>query len=216
VFASDGDYERYLSTLAQLKAELRVKVHAWCLMTNHVHLLLTPSDTAGLALLMKRLAARQTRYRNRKEKRSGTLWEGRYKSSIVQNDRHLLACCRYIELNPVRAGMVVAPDDYPWSSCRARLGCASSPVLDLDPCYEGLAADESVRRDLYASFLRGAIPAGEWELIRTALQRGQLTGSADFRKRVAAALNRRIESRGPGRPGKINPSPFRKINLSRF
>jgi putative transposase len=202
VFAADGDYERYLATLAELKAKFDIKVYAWCLMTNHVHLLLEPSDGAGLGLLMKRLAGRQTRYRNRVEQRSGTLWEGRYKSSVVQNDRHLLACCRYIELNPVRARMVTAPEEYPWSSCRARLGYANSAVLDLDPCYKGLATDEATRRERYIAFLRDVVPEGEWGLIRTAVQRGQLTGSDTFRERVAATLHREIQNRGRGRPAR--------------
>jgi putative transposase len=202
VFAADGDYERYLATLAELKAKFDIKVYAWCVMANHVHLLLEPSDGAGLGLLMKRLAGRQTRYRNRVEQRSGTLWEGRYKSSVVQTDRHLLACCRYIELNPVRARMVPAPQDYAWSSCRARLGYVHSPVLDLDPCYAGLAMDESTRRERYIAFLRDVVPEGEWGLIRTAVQRGQLTGSDTFRERVAATLKREIQNRGRGAPRK--------------
>jgi putative transposase len=199
-FAGWGDYERYLATLAEVKAKLGVKVYAWCLMTNHVHLLLEPSDATSLGLLMKRLSGRQTRYHNRLERRSGTLWEGRYKSSLVQNDGYLLACCRYIELNPVRARMVAAPQDYPWSSCRARLGYARSAILDLDPCYQGLATDESARRERYVEFLQSAIPEGELALIRSAVQRGQLTGNHAFPQQVAAALHRRIENRGPGRP----------------
>lgn len=202
VFAASGHYEGYLATLAEFKGVFGVKVYAWCLMTNHVHLLLEPSNGTGLALLMKRLSARQTRYRNRLERRSGTLWEGRYKSSLVQTDQHLLACCRYIELNPVRARLVAAAQDYPWSSCRARLGYAKSAVLDLDPCYQGLAADESTRRELYTAFLQDAVPKGEWELIRTAVQRGQLTGNGAFSDRVAAILHRRIENRGRGRPAR--------------
>lgn len=202
VFAASGDYEGYLATLAELKGVFGVKVYAWCLMTNHVHLLLEPSNGTGLALLMKRLSARQTRYRNRLERRSGTVWEGRYKSSLVQTDAHLLACCRYIELNPVRARMVAAAQDYSWSSCRARLGYAQSAVLDLDPCYQGLAVDESTRRERYSEFLQDAVPAGEWELIRNAVQRGQLTGNDAFSERVAAILHRKIENRGRGRPAK--------------
>ena len=117
-FAEDADDERYLATLQEYKTEYRVSVFAWCLMTNHVHLLLAPEDRDGLGKLMKRLAGRQTRYYNKLERRSGTLWEGRYKSSLVQSDAYRLACCRYIELNPVRARIVVAPDEYRWSSCR--------------------------------------------------------------------------------------------------
>jgi len=202
VFATPADHERYLATLAEFKEEFGVKVYAWCLMTNHVHLLLEPSTAAGLAALMKRVSARQTRYHNRLKRSSGTLWEGRYKSSVVQHDSHLLACCRYIELNPVRARMVAAAEDYPWSSCSARLGFASSSVLDLDPCYQALAVDESTRRERYREFLVSAIPDGEWALIRAAVQGGQLTGGEDFSGRVAATLRRTIENRGRGRPKK--------------
>ena len=200
VFASRRDYERYLATLAEFKLVLGVKVYAWCLMTNHVHLLLEPSNATCLALLMKRLAAGQTHHHNRLEGRSGTLWEGRYKSSLVQNEGYLLACCRYIELNPVRARIVAAPQDYPWSSYRARLGYAESAILDLDPCYQELGIDESARRERYSEFLQNAIPEGEWGLIRTAVRRGQLTGNDVFSKQVAATLGRRIGNRGPGRP----------------
>jgi putative transposase len=200
VFAGRRHYERYLAMLAEFKVELGIKVYAWCLMTNHVHLLLQPSNAASLALLMKRLAGRQTRYHNELERHSGTLWDGRYKSSLVQSEGYLLACCRYIELNPVRARMVAAAQDYPWSSCRARLGYARSAILDLDPCYQGLGTDESARRERYREFLQDGIPEGEWALIRTAVQRGQLTGDDIFCEQVAAVLRRRIENRGPGRP----------------
>ena len=201
-FVHSADYERYLATLAEFKRKLGVKVYAWCLMTNHVHLLLEPSNATSLGLLMRRLSGRQTRYHNRLEQRSGTLWEGRYKSSLVQNEGYLLACCRYIELNPVRARIVAAPEDYPWSSCRARLGYARSGILDLDPCYQELAAEESARRQRYREFLQSAIPEGEWALIRTAVRRGQLTGNEAFRQQVAETLQRRIENRRPGRPAR--------------
>ena len=200
VFAGKRDYERYLAALAELKEVLDVKVYAWCLMTNHVHLLLEPSNATGLGLLMKRLAGQQTRYHNHREQRSGTLWEGRYKSSLVQTDGYLLACCRYIELNPVRARIVTVAQDYPWSSCRARLGYAESAILDLDPCYQQLGTDESTRREQYREFLQNAVPEDEWPLIRTAVQRGQLTGDKAFSKQVGAALDRKIHNRGPGRP----------------
>ncbi|SEK72672.1 putative transposase [Atopomonas hussainii] len=122
VFAAPEDFQRYLDDLRELKEVFAVKVYAYCLMTNHVHLLLAPDDSAaGLGQLMKALAARATRYRNRLKGRSGTLWESRYKSSIVQTDAYLLACARYIELNPVRARMVAEPADYLWSSYRDRM-----------------------------------------------------------------------------------------------
>jgi putative transposase len=110
VFAEPADYRYYLDTLTEFKAAFGVRVYAFCLITNHVHLLLAPDTRAGMGQLMKRLVGRQTRYHNRAEGRRGTLWESRYKSSPVQTDGYLLACIRYIELNPVRARMVAAPE----------------------------------------------------------------------------------------------------------
>lgn len=181
VFASDADCRCYLENLRELRDAFGIRVHAYCLMTNHVHLLLTPGEeVAALGQLMKALAARTTRHRNRLEGRSGTLWESRYRSSPVQTDQYLLACCRYIELNPVRAGMVGEPGAYWWSSYRARMGLArfaGADWLDADPVFRGLASDEEGRRARYYRFVCQAIPEGEWKLIREALQRGQLTGT---------------------------------------
>ena len=142
VFAEARDNERYLETLAQFKDVYGVKVYAFCLMTNHVHMLVAPEEIAGLGQLMKRLAGRQTRYHNRLEGRTGTLWESRYKSSPVDTDDYLLACTRYIELNPVRARMVATPEDYRWSSCHYHLGRNGWDWLDPDPCYLALGNDE--------------------------------------------------------------------------
>ena len=203
VFAEAGDFERYLETLADFKDIYGVKVYAWCLMTNHVHLLVAPENMAGLGQLMKRLAGRQTRYHNRLEGRTGTLWESRYKSSPVDSDGYLLACARYIELNPVRARMVALPEEYPWSSCRYRLGHAHCEGLDFDPCYLALGTTDEERRLRYSEFLRTAIPEGEWSLIREAVQRGQLTGTDRFVAQVETILGKRIENRSRGRPPKI-------------
>lgn len=202
VFAEPRDCERYLETLAEFKDVYGVKVYAYCLMTNHVHLLIAPETVAGLAQLMKRLAGRQTRYHNVLEGRSGTLWESRYKSSPVDTDGYLLACSRYIELNPVRARMVAAPEAYRWSSCRFHLGQAPCEWLDSDPCYLALGIGATQRQERYREFLHAAIPESEWNLIRESVQRGQLTGSERFVDKVEEILGKRIESRSRGRPTK--------------
>ncbi|WP_026340726.1 transposase [Thioalkalivibrio sp. ALJT] len=200
VFAGQEDYERYLEDLRELSAELDIRVYASCLMTNHVHLLLGPGEeTAAMGRLMQALAARATRYRNRLEGRSGTLWEGRYKSSPVQTDTYLVACTRYVELNPVRAGMVSAPEDYPWSSYLQRMGEVEC-WIDLDPAYLGLAADEAERRERYARFVERGIPDKELLLLREAVQRGQLTGDPRFVEEVEQIIGWCIERRRPGRP----------------
>src|SRR5690554_1024493 len=160
VFAADEDYQRYLTDLRELKDAFGVKVYAYCLMTNHVHLLLAPGEsTTGLSQLMKTLAARATRYRNRLEGRSGTLWESRYKSSVVDSEAYLLACCRYIELNPVRARMVAHAQDYPWSSFGSRMQLKpDSQLLDGHPCYVALAPTDVERRERYEQLVNAGIP----------------------------------------------------------
>jgi len=205
VFAAVADYNYYLNTLATIKQVYDVKVFGFCLMTNHVHLIVQPGEKiAELGQLMKRLAGRQTRFVNRQESRSGTLWEGRYKSSPIETDAYLLACCRYVELNPVRAGMTKTPGAYRWSSYRWHAGESSDySWLDTDPCYQALGstAEECALR--YREFVRGAIPGGEWTLIREALQRGQLTGDDRFQDQVEMIAGRRIENRKRGRPRKV-------------
>ncbi|MBE0477883.1 transposase [Candidatus Aerophobetes bacterium] len=203
VFTSDEDYLYYLKNLKGLKQDLGCKVYAFCLMTNHYHLIVNPGKEAqNLALLMKHLSGRQTRYVNKVKKRRGTLWEGRYKSSPIREDEYLLACCRYVELNPVRAGMVDEPTKYKWSSYRHKVGLENLEWLDLDPCYNSLGLTEDERRKRYKEWVEGDIPEGEWEIIRKAVQRGQLTGSIRFVEDVARKIRRRIEFRGQGRPKK--------------
>jgi putative transposase len=149
---------------------------------------------------MKRVAGRQTRFVNRLEGRSGTLWEGRFKSSPIDSDRYLLACCRYVEMNPVVAGLCGDPCDYPWSSCRSKLAEKEYRWLDYDPFYLGLGSCEKERQRNYLDFLAGSVSDREQDIIQKAIQRGQLTGEGAFVDEVEAKLNRRIELRGPGRP----------------
>ena len=130
---------------------------------------------------MKALAARATRYRNRLEGHTVTLWESRYKSSVVQTESYLLACCRYIELNPVRACMVVDPADYPWSSYNARVGLTQDDDwLDIDACFAVLGDTTLERFESYKEFVKQSVSSEEIKTIREALQRGQLTGGARF------------------------------------
>ena len=152
---------------------------------------------------MKALAARMTRYRIRLGGRSGTLWESRYKSSVVQTDTCLLACSRYIELNPVRARMVPHAEDYPWSSFRVRLiEHAEDNWLDVDPCSKALGTTDLIRRNRYRTFVEQAAPTGELKLIRDALQCGQLTGTSSFVDEIEHLTGLRIICRGQGRPAK--------------
>lgn len=203
VFAGEDDFRYYLDNLAEWKARLECKVYAFCLMTNHVHLVLAPGDDPeSLGRLMKRLAGRQTRFVNRVERRSGTLWEGRFKSSPVETDDYLLACCRYVEMNPVFAGMCADPEKYRWSSCSSKTVSKEYEWLDDDPLYLGLGGTEEARRQKYLAYLREAISDQEKEVILAAVQRGQLTGGSGFIGEIENRLNRRVELRGQGRPRK--------------
>ena len=203
VFVEECDYRLYLDTLAEWKERLGCGVFAFCLMTNHVHLVVAPGPVAeSLSRLMKRLAGRYTRYVNRAEGRSGTVWNGRFQSSPIETDRYLMACCRYVELNPVRAAMVASPEDYPWSSYRSKIGASAVNWLDEDPCYLALGATRARRQARSREWVEGSVPDGEWDLLRSAVRRGQLSGSERFRDIVEQRTGRRIELRGPGRPKK--------------
>lgn len=180
------------------------KFYGYCLMTNHVHLIIDPGDDpANIGNLMKRLAGRQTRYVNTLERRSGSLWEGRFKSSPIETDAYLLACCRYVELNPVRAGMVERAEDYIWSSYRQKAGLAEANWIDPDPAYLGMGIDKEARALRYTDYVREGVPDDQRQLIRDALQRGQLTGTSRFVEEVEARLGVRVEHRGPGRPRRV-------------
>lgn len=141
-FFDDADYLAYLVALGTYASRFGCAVHAYCLMTNHVHLLVTPENAAGCALLMKHLAQRHSKRINAKLARTGTLWEGRFHSALVASDEYALACYRYIELNPVRAGMVEHAKQYPWSSHRANIHAEPHSFVRPHSAYLGLASDE--------------------------------------------------------------------------
>jgi len=206
VFVETADYEYYLANLVEWKAHYEVAVYGWCLMTNHVHLLLSPQrEGEGISALMRRVSARQARYVNRLEGRCGTLWSGRFKCSVVDAEAYLLACLRYVDLNPVRAGMCRHPADYPWSSYRQRAGLRADQAggrdwLDVDPVTAAMGGTTAARAAAYARFVGGEISAEENQQIRTAVQRNQLTGSQRFVDEIERRTGLRVEARGQGRP----------------
>ena len=203
VFVADDDYNYYRANLIHFKNELGCRIYAYCLMTNHVHLVVDPGDNPdSLSLLMKGVAGRQTRYVNKFEGRSGSLWEGRFKSSVISTTDYLAPCCRYIDLNPLRAGIVAEPGEHRWSSyCCKALG-KKDPVVDCDESYLSSGHNRQERQAAYRQYVCDTIPEGEIKLIREALQRGQLTGDEKFRREVSQRLGIRISNKGPGRPKK--------------
>jgi putative transposase len=154
VFVSDDDYNYYRENLIEFKREFNCRIYAYCLMTNHVHLIIDPGDNPEmLSQLMKRVAGRQTRYVNKLEKRTGSLWEGRFKSSIVSTSEYLPACCQYIEQNPVRASVVVNPADYKWSSFNCLANGKSDPSVDQRPCYKSLGKNGPERQEAWKTYV---------------------------------------------------------------
>lgn len=202
VFVEDGDCEYYLSNLVEWKTELDLDVYSYCLMTNHIHLVVGADEHIGaMGRLIKRLAGLQTRWVNRLEGRTGSLWESRYKVSPIDTDEYLLACCRYVELNPVKAGMVAAPGDYPWSSHQARIGIRKSSWLDVPASFLALGNTEDDRIRRYRNFV-GQMGEARKEagFIDAAVERNQLTGGSRFVDEVERRTGRRVEFRSRGRP----------------
>jgi putative transposase len=174
-FFADIDRMRYLQDLRELSLKLGIAVHAYVLMTNHVHLLLTCQGAGATSTLMQSLGRRYVRYINDQYRRTGTLWEGRYKSCPVQDESYLLRCYRYIELNPVRAGMVADPAAYRWSShCHSGLAQAD-PLVQPHPRYLAIAAVE-IRATTYRCFVLDAIDPDETAAVRLNLQRQHALG----------------------------------------
>jgi putative transposase len=205
-FFVDHDYSCYLQHLSELAARYACSIHAYVLMTNHVHLLLTPGRPDGASLLMKHLGQRYVQYVNRVYRRSGTLWEGRFRSSIVQADTYLLRCQRYIEINPVRAGIVDSPEAYRWSSFGANALGRLDWLVTPHPVFLALGMEESCRRTAYLELFRCELEPRELQEIRTSTNAGYALGNERFRKEIAVALGRRA---GPGKSGRPTEIPNR-------
>lgn len=152
---------------------------------------------------MKRLAGRHTRRLNRLRHRTGTSWEGRFKCSPIESDAYLLACARYVDLNPVRARIVEQPEEYAWSSFRARTGLSACPWLDADPCFLSLGPTAEQRQQRYREFVMSGIPKLQLEFFRAAVQRNQLTGSDAFSLEIEQLTGARILNQPPGRPASV-------------
>lgn len=177
-------------------------VHAYVLMTNHVHLLLTPKKIDSAGLLMKHLGQRYVQYINRVYRRSGTLWEGRFRSCLTQSEDYVLSCYRYIELNPVRAAMVQYPSEYRWSSYRANAEGAFSSLLSPQDEYLRLGKDGAERQKAYRGLFNAHVDTKRVDEIRTATNSNYALGNERFRDEIEQALKRRAVRGTNGRPKK--------------
>lgn len=204
-FYAADDFEFYLDCLRDAAATADCDVHAYVLMTNHVHLLVTPQQDHALSKLMQAVGRRYVRYINRRYQRTGTLWEGRYRASLVDSDRYLLTCYRYIELNPVRArGMVGAPADYHWSSHKANAYGEGGQWLTPHPEYLRLGKTASARQSAYRDLFAEVLPGEVLRDIRQSTSQGVVLGSKRFRQEIQDSLKMRTTPGKRGRPRKIN------------
>ena len=199
-FLDDEDRQRYLQCLRQALLRYGCHLHAYVLMSNHVHLLLTPQEKGAVSRLMHTFARNYVGLFNGRHGRTGTLWEGRYKSCLVDSDGYFLACSRYIELNPVRAWMVADPGDHPWSSYGAHADGRVDPLLTAHACYLELGADAAERAAAYKALFNEALSDKVVHEIRMYLQQQKALGTDRFRAWVEARTRRFAAVQSPGRP----------------
>lgn len=211
-FYEDQDRDFYLFHLSRLLSKTRCLLHAYCLMTNHVHLLLTASSVDGCGVLMKHLGQLHTQYVNKNYCRTGSLWEGRFRSCLVQSEGYLLTCYRYIELNPVRAHLASHPGEYPWSSYAANAEGEESDLLTPHPEYVRLGNTNVERTRRYQEIVEEVEDVQRLDEIRAATNGNFALGDKRFRREISTALGRRAERGLPGRP-RMEEAPGSQLDL---
>ena len=205
-FRDETDYLVYLSNVRDLARTIGFALHAYCLMTNHVHLLITPSDPKACSRLMRHLGQRYVQYFNRRHRRSGTLWEGRFRSCLVDSARYVLACYRYVEMNPVRAGIVSKPIEYAWSSHAGNSGQADNRLLTPHAEYAALAADRDALHAAYRGLFVQPEDSGFLTGVRDATNGGFALVGEKLRSSLPIEVQQRLERKRPGpRPQPCTP-----------
>jgi len=199
-FYSEEDYRFYLDQINEIKQKYECHIHSYVLMTNHVHLLVTPMIEQGVSKLMQALGRRYVYYFNKRYQRTGTLWEGRYKSSLVDSDRYLLTCMRYIEMNPVRANMVKHPSEYSWSSYQANAQGREDSLIDQHAVYSSLGMHPVLQKRGYQSLFDGDIDNATLHDIRAALNHELVFGRSNFKDEVEEMTQRQTRIKQVGRP----------------
>jgi putative transposase len=202
IFREEEDYQRFLGWLKESARFYEVAIHAYVLMPNHLHLLVTPSDADGLAQMMQKLGRFYVPWFNNKYQRYGGLFQGRFRTSLVDSDRYFLACSRYVELNPVRAQLAAAPLDYPWSSYAHHAGVRSDPIVTDHALYWALGNTPFQREAAYIDLVQQGLSGDELDLINTAVLKGQPLGSEAFKAELERKTKRQILPAKRGRPFK--------------
>lgn len=199
-FIDEDDHLAYFEALQIAAMTQGVAVHGWVLMGNHVHLLASAEEAGAVSRMMQAIGRRYVRAFNAKYARTGTLWEGRFRSCLVDSERYLLTCLRYIELNPVRAGLVALPWDYRWSSVHAHLGLRPCPLSRPHPVYAALGADAATRAARYRELLLEPLDDEHLSAVREHMRQERALGSPRFQAMVEKTLRRPVGVRQAGRP----------------
>ena len=203
IFAAEADYQYFRDAMVEASGRFGLAIHGYVWMTNHIHLLATPTDPDSISKTFQSAGRKYVQYFNYTYRRSGTLWEGRYRATVVDSEQYMLSIMRYIELNPVRAGMVVHPRDYPWSSHRRYAYGDNGPNLNwliAPDQYQGLASGEATRRQAYRELFKSAIDEGDLAAIRDAVHKGWAMGDARFKAMIEGLGQRRAAPAARGRP----------------
>ncbi len=211
IFASVADREFLLELLYDNAQRFEVAVHAYVLMDNHFHLLATPAGIDSLPKMMQALGRRYVRFFNSAHARSGTLWEGRYKSTLIQTDLYLLACMAYIDLNPVRAGMVTLSQDYPWSSHAHYMGLRADRLITPHALYWELGNTPFAREAAYSELVRAGVNVTQQTALTESALRGWALGEPDFLGELQKKTSRRATKGRAGRPT-LALSPVRNLD----
>ncbi len=210
IFASTADYQTFLDLLDENSKRFDVAIHAYVLMENHFHLLVTPKGKQALPQMMQAVGRSYVRYFNDRQKRSGTLWEGRYKSTVIQIERYLLACMAYIDLNPVRAAMVVQAQDYAWSSYGHYGGLRIDKLITPHPGFWELGNTPFAREAAYAEMVRAGVGLTQQRALTDSAFRGWALGEPDFVANLQKMTARRLSKATAGRPP-LPESPASKV-----
>ncbi len=205
IFLGNADYQFLLDLIEESAKKFGVSVHAYVLMSNHFHLLLTPESADSLPRMMQAVGRRYVRYFNDGQGRSGTLWEGRYRSTLIQTDAYLLACMAYIDLNPVRATLVQSARDYPWSSHGHYIGLRNDKLVTPHPLYWTLANTPFGREVAYGDMVNAGVSNQLRETLTRSVLSGWAAGDADFVADLQKRTTRRVVRTLPGRPTKKPP-----------
>ena len=205
IFSSTADYAYLLALIHESAKKFEVAVHAYVLMGNHFHVLATPHTDTGLPLMMQAVGRSYVRYFNQLQGRTGTLWEGRYRSTLIQTDRYLLTCMAYIDLNPVRAGLVAEATDYPWSSHGHYAGLRADKLITPHPLFWALGNTPFGREAAYAEMVRSGVSADQQAALTRSALTGWALGSEDFVADLQKRTERRVEKVHAGRPA-LKPS----------